>query len=144
MRRILLVVGYAVCCGQCRRKYLLNYFGEVYEKASCATCDICRNTCKTVGMELDDNEKSILKTVYYNTGSMGRRKLALLLKGSYELDEKYRDYDEFGVLNNLSETDIRSRITKLTRSGYVYTDDSAYPTVHISEKGKAMLVKHST
>ena len=40
------VIKYASLTNECRRKYLLNYFGEEVTINNCGKCDICRGTFK--------------------------------------------------------------------------------------------------
>lgn len=136
------VVGYAALKGnECRRRYLLNYFGEEFSEANCGKCDLCRKTNKEPSGILTDIEKKILLAVLINNGKLGRVKLVKLLKGSYELEEKYREIDEFGMLSNIDIEIIDCKVKSITDAGLLYSDNEKYPTLKISAEGKDVLKK---
>ncbi|HBD96236.1 MAG TPA: hypothetical protein DDY71_14905 [Spirochaetia bacterium] len=137
MSKLKSVVDYAeLQDNDCRRKYLLNYFGEEFKEQNCGKCDICRKTNKSTSNKPDENDITILFAVYMNDGKFGKMKMGKLLKGSYELEEKYREIEEFGCLSALQIEVIYDKLSKLTRNALLYTNDSKYPTIYISEKGK--------
>jgi ATP-dependent DNA helicase RecQ (EC 3.6.1.-) len=53
-------VGYAES-GVCRRKTLMNYFGEEYTESNCGQCDNCLHPKEQV--EAKDNAVKVLKVV---------------------------------------------------------------------------------
>jgi superfamily II DNA helicase RecQ len=123
----------------CRRRDLLSYFGEKYEAENCATCDLCRKTFKTSKPKLTGIEKKILMSVYLAEVNFGKKKLAMLLKGSYELDERFHELDDFASLSKLDIEQISACIDELLDMGFLYIDTGKYPVVKISADGKKQL-----
>ena len=63
----------------CRRKFILNYFGESYDEARCGTCDNCRHAAaspaRPVGEEARTGTFKISDVVVhpkFGTGSIER------------------------------------------------------------------------
>lgn len=123
----------------CRRRDLLAYFGEKYESENCATCDLCRKTFKVSKPKLSGVEKKILMSVYLSDVNFGKKKLALLFKGSFELDERFHELEDFGALSKLDVDEIAARIDELLDMGFLYIDTKRYPVVKISADGKKVL-----
>ena len=123
----------------CRRRDLLSYFGEKYEAENCATCDLCRKTFKVDKPKLSGVEKKILMSVYLADVNFGKKKLALFFKGSFELDERFHELDDFGALSKLDVDEIAARIDELVDMGFLYVDIGKYPVVKISADGRKVL-----
>lgn len=124
---------------QCRRKYVLNYFGEEFNERNCAKCDLCRKTNKSANNEITKDEKILLFAVYMNNGRLGKLKMCKLLSGSFELEERFREIDEFGSLAGVGESKISDMITKLMNQGLIYSDDGKYPTLKVTKPAENLL-----
>lgn len=125
--------------GDCRRRSLLSYFGENYHAENCAGCDLCRKTFKVSKPKLSSIEKKILLSVYLSEINFGKKKLALLFKGSFELDERFHELEDFGVLSRLDVDEIAAHIDELLDMGFLYIDNGKYPVVKISADGRNIL-----
>lgn len=125
--------------GDCRRRSLLSYFGENYQAENCAGCDLCRRTFKVSKPKLSSIEKKILLSVYLSEVNFGKKKLAMLFKGSFELDERFHELEDFGVLSKLDIDEIAAHIDELLDMGFLYIDNRKYPVVKISADGRKIL-----
>ena len=145
----------------CRRKYLLNYFGEPYHKKNCRGCDVClhwsppeKSTKK--GMfaretritrsyltqtEVKDLAMDILKFVHEWEGEFGRDMLAKTLAGSQStrLSYKLRNSDWYGRYEHFTKKIVRQVMDKLEKDGYLRRTQGLYPALILSRKGKEVL-----
>ncbi|HPO48934.1 MAG TPA: RecQ family ATP-dependent DNA helicase, partial [Spirochaetota bacterium] len=130
------VIKYASLYNECRRKYLLNYFGEDFQEVNCGKCDICRGTYKN-SEEFDFNElqKQIVFFIMKNEDRVGKNKAVKILKGSYDLEPKYRDWDEFGELKSINIVEIENEFNILIGRKIIQTKKGKYPTLKLSNYG---------
>lgn len=125
--------------GECRRRNLLSYFGEKYQTGNCAACDLCRRTFKIDKPKFSSIEKKILLSVYLSEINFGKKKLAALFKGSFELDKRFHELEDFGILSKLDIDEIAAHIDELLDMGFLYIDNGKYPVVKISADGRKIL-----
>lgn len=134
------LIKYAqLSAGECRRHSLLSYFGEKYQIENCAACDLCRRTFTIDKPKLSSIERKILQSVYLGEINFGKKKLAALLKGSFELDERFHELEDFGILSRLDTDEIAAHIDELLEMGFLYIDNKKYPVVKISTDGRNIL-----
>ena len=100
---------------------------------------MCRKTFKVDKPKLSGVEKKILMSVYLADVNFGKKKLALFFKGSFELDERFHELDDFGALSKLDVDEIAARIDELVDMGFLYVDTRKYPVVKISADGRKVL-----
>ena len=75
----------------------------------------------------------------FDSLDMWKKKLALLFKGSFELDERFHELEDFGALSKLDVDEIAALIDELLDMGFLYIDTKRYPVVKISADGKKVL-----
>lgn len=134
----------------CRRKYLLNYFGEKYKYSNCKGCDVCLDW-KSKGVSkvktkvqqpvtTDINELSldILQLIDEMDEQYGSGKLAKMLAGSKAKSVPFRlkNHNDYGKYAHLTRKYISMIFDKLLRLGYFYRSKGEYPTAIISKTGK--------
>ncbi len=66
----------------CRRKYILNYFGEKYKRDNCENCDNCINNSKKVMHDFTKEALLFLQVVYDTGNTFGSNTLIEVLRGS--------------------------------------------------------------
>lgn len=121
---------------QCRRKYLLNYFGENYNLQNCKMCDICRGTYSSIkNIEWNEIQKSILLFTVQHNNQIGKLKLIKILKGSLEVEPKYKNWEEFGELKKYQITEIEKEFFALQKNKIIDIDDSRYKTIKFTKNG---------
>lgn len=122
--------------GQCRRKFLLQYFGESYEADKCGgMCDNCRYPKKS--FDGQDIAKPILETIAH----LERFPLIPILDHVVGLQSEIagRTLPTFGKLRGHNLDEIKSYVAQLMVEGYLQRDPSDYTLVQLTEKGKAFL-----
>jgi ATP-dependent DNA helicase RecQ len=124
----------------CRRGYLLKYFGEKWETKNCGNCD----TCITPNEDFDATEISykILSAVIRTGERFGINHVADVLLGKNTKKIKDLSHDllpVFGVEKHFQKEEIRHFIRSLLSRNLLMKNDGKYPTLKVSEMGKASL-----
>lgn len=134
----------------CRRKYLLQYFGEKYKYNNCKGCDVCLDW-KSKGMakakvkvkqtqatDINELALNILQLIDEVDGKFGAGKLAKMLAGSKakSVPVILRNNDDYGKYRHLTRKYISMVFDELLRRGYYYRSKGEYPTAIISKSGE--------
>jgi len=128
---------------QCRHKVLVNYFGQDYEKRSCAACDYCLNELDMVDDALILGQKILscvveVRQEYYGFGA---GHMVDVLKG--KLTEKierrgHQHLPAFATLQEESEVFIRHMIEQLVGQGFLFKEGE-FSTLSVTDSGKRLL-----
>ena len=122
----------------CRRKSILNYFGEE-SNGNCASCDVC----------LGGNEK-------FNATSIAQKAICAVsdlesrfgltysidfLRGSKseKIREIHKELATYGIGKDISKEDWFHYFKELISGGYLKQSGNEYPIVVLAEKGEAFL-----
>ncbi len=133
----------------CRRKYLLNYFGEPFKKENCGACDVCLNwkspelekkskTKSSKRKEPAGRMKNLIDALVEFDGVFGVTTLAKILKGVHEprFDSwGIPDNPVFGSFMEMSEKAIIRLIYAAVKEGYLERGNDKYPKIRLTEKG---------
>lgn len=124
----------------CRRKYLLNYFGEDAPEY-CGSCDNC-----ITKPELTDCTiiaQKILSTVYRVNQSFGMRYVTDILKGSNseKIRAEHKKLSVYGIGKDQPKEEWMHYIKELTYSGYLQNSGGEYPVLKLTEKSGPVLYK---
>ncbi len=134
------IIQYTMLNGEsCRRKYLLNYFGEEYTEGNCKLCDNCRGTNKNIPEKLSKEQNTILIFILLNNNRVGKTKAIKILKGAYDIEEKYKKFDEYGSLKKMDTSDIEGEIGLMQQYGYLAYNPGKFPLLIITERGRKMI-----
>jgi ATP-dependent DNA helicase RecQ len=127
----------------CRRKYLLNYFGE---EASdyCGSCDNCLE--KPELQESTVIAQKILSTVYRINQSFGMRYIVDILKGSNseKIRESHKKLSVYGIGKDRPKEEWMHYLKELLHYGYLQPSDGEFPVIKLTEKSNAVLFKNET
>ncbi|ARF09699.1 DEAD/SNF2-like helicase [Indivirus ILV1] len=121
MIQLTLIMKNFIFSSECRRHYILDYFGEVYTKENCGNCDNCLNV-KTVVMYDFSKEGSLLFDVMNLSGNCyGSMMLINILRGSNskKVLPKFKKSDLFNSGKNRSEAWWKVLINMFINKNYI-------------------------
>lgn len=122
----------------CRRRVLLNYFGEA--TAECGNCDVCVNPVEMVLGTIEG--KKALSAVFHTGQRFGTGHIIDVLRGAETAKIVSAAHDKlptFGVGADYSKNEWRSLIRQLVASGFLRLDISGFGGLSITEKGQRLL-----
>ncbi len=134
-RKLQRVIDYAET-SSCKRKYILDYFGEEYHKENCEGCD----SCLTEKEEFDATTVSqkIVSAVVRLEGRFGMNYVVDVLKGKNKKQIKERRHhllSVYGVENDFTDDNLKELIKALVDKGILERTKGKYPVLDITEKG---------
>jgi ATP-dependent DNA helicase RecQ len=127
----------------CRRRHLLSYFGEKYEKENCGGCDICLSEKKEKEMfDATIVAQKIISAMVRTGQRFGAGYIADILCGKNKKMIRGRKHDKlsvFGIVNDFSVDQLREIIRLLLGVGLIEKSQGEYPTLILSVRGKKFL-----
>lgn len=139
-RQLLLETAHYAESSVCRRKILLNYFGEEMEEDNCGNCDNCRHPKKRVDAREELIE--ILKCVKELDGNFKTEYLISVLQGLTGEETRrlgHVDSEAFGALSDVDGKFLSAVFQQATIAGYLATDMENYGVLHITKRGNEYL-----
>jgi ATP-dependent DNA helicase RecQ len=143
------IVHYAES-NSCRRKIILNHFGDAGEAEAADCCDNCRSAetgpKSSMSVEqMNHGERAallILDCIRRVQIKVGREKLAQILHGSKAQDILKFHHDKnvyYGRLDAVKQSDIETMIGQLIEMGYIKVIGGEYPILSLTPKGEAAI-----
>jgi ATP-dependent DNA helicase RecQ len=125
---------------QCRRRYLLSYFGEEYTETNCRSCDNCDRPRDL--MDGTDIARTILECIRQLPSHFGIELITDVLTGSKSA--KIRSYQldtlpSYSSGKGHSRQQFRTWIHELIRQDYLSREGDKYPVICLSSKSMAVL-----
>lgn len=124
----------------CRRRQLLEYFGEEYQDENCGACDICTGTVEKVDITID---AQILMSAMSRTGQrFGIGHIVDIVTGSDTKrirDLGHNEIRTYGAGKERDKNHWRFIADELLAQEIIFQDGDRYPVLKISEKGKKVL-----
>jgi ATP-dependent DNA helicase RecQ len=129
----------------CRRRAILEYFGEPYQEANCGACDICLDETDTVSNATEIAQK-ILSCVMRLGYMAGPAYTTKVLRGSREqriLDREHDKLSTWGILSEFTEKEIRDWVEQLVGQRYLVKVGD-YGVLQVTEEGRTVLDGNET
>ncbi|MCQ2192317.1 MAG: DNA helicase RecQ [Paludibacteraceae bacterium] len=126
----------------CRRRVLLHYFGEEYQKDNCCNCDNCLNPKKQV--DAKDLLMTVLDTVNALNGNQAIDYVIDIVLGNStnEIEENGHDeLDTFGEAKESSESVLNTVINQAISEGYLSKDSEDGELITVTADGNKFLKK---
>ena len=114
----------------CRRRYLLDYFGERWDEDNCGGCDICL----TAGEDFDATEiaQKILSAVIRTGERFGAKHVTDVLVGANTKRVRELGHDRlsvYGVARDIGVEELRRIVGLLVDQGLLAKEAGSYPTL---------------
>ncbi len=125
----------------CRRKQILNYFGEEYPRENCAGCDLCTGEVRKT--EATRSAQMILSAVARTGERFGAGHIVDIVQGADT--KKIRGFRHhllktYGVGREQSKSYWRSLVDDLIHQGCLQRTEGKYPLLKMSERGTRILL----
>jgi len=128
--------------GVCRRKILMNYFGEEYEKEKCGHCDNCKHPKEKV--EAKDDVVSVLKTIKALDERFAADYVVNMIFGRLTPQitmYRHEELDVFACGNDKENLFWHTLIRQMLLGGLLQKDIEDYGVLKFTKKGIDFLKK---
>ncbi len=138
---------------ECRRQYLLDYFGDATPPVAEWCCDNCQRQGEqaTLGVASSPEEKAplcILDALHYlqthrDFGfGVGRALLAKIVTGSGASGlERYFEHPQYGILRHMGRKEAQTLVDDLIRERYLQIESGPYPTLALTPSGQQAVAR---
>ena len=126
----------------CRRRSLLHYFGETFDKENCGNCDNCLNPRKKV--EAKDDLSAALETIAALKEKFKTEYVVDVMIGRASADVRnyrHEDLEVFGCAEGTPVPHINAVINQAILDGYLERGIEDYGILRITPKGRKFLEK---
>ena len=120
----------------CRRKFLLNYFGEAAPD-HCGSCDICLT--EHVSTDATIEAQKILSAVSRLQERYGTNYIVDFLRGSSTIRQDQQTLKTYGIGKELSKDQWKLYVRELVRLGCLQQTTDEYPILKLNEKSWSIL-----
>ena len=129
----------------CRRKLLLHYFGENYERDNCGNCDNCLHPKEKV--EAKKVLLNVLEVVLATKENFADDYIKDILLGNRTenvSDYRHDELECFGCCEETSERLLNAVIRQALISGYLEKNITNYGVLKLTDKGREFMKKPTT
>jgi RecQ family ATP-dependent DNA helicase len=137
---------YAYCTDAvCRRKTILDYFGQPYQQDNCGTCDICLGDVDLVSDALVTAQK-ILSCILRLGQRFGGGYTALVLTGSRDqriIENRHDALSTYGLLQQCDKRAVHDWIEQLAGQGFL-EKTGEYNVLSVTPEGWRVLKGEAT
>ena len=120
----------------CRRKTLLEYFGEKWGKQDCQGCDVCLGSKE----EFDATEitQKLLAGIIRTNENFGADYVIKVLRGSRDkriIENNDHRLSVYGIVDDFSEYELKQIVKLLLTKKLIEKQEGKYPILSITKKG---------
>ena len=124
----------------CRRRFILEYFGEQWTEQNCGGCDVCL----AAGEEFDATEiaQKVLSAVIRTGERFGAVHIIQVLTGSREKRVLELSHDQLtvhGIAKEFARPELREVMGHLQARGLLARNEGEFPTLSVSQIGREFL-----
>ncbi|MDE2902219.1 MAG: DNA helicase RecQ [Chloroflexota bacterium] len=124
----------------CRRAFLLDYFGEVYDQATCGNCDVCL----TEREEFDATEiaQKVLSAIIRTGERFGAAHIVQVLRGGRARRVLALGHDRlsvYGIVRDHDRAELHEIVSLLENAGLVRRSADQYQTLAVTPGGREFL-----
>ncbi len=120
----------------CRRKYLLNYFGEKAQP-DCGSCDVCLRKYETFDATVPIQK--LLSAVSRLGENYGTNYVIDFLRGSKTVKQEHQSVKTFGVGTEWSKDEWKANIRQAINNGLVAQTAGTYPLLKLNHHSFSVL-----
>jgi ATP-dependent DNA helicase RecQ len=139
-KKLDLVLRYASTT-ECKRNFILNYFGEDTNGSTCGRCTSCLH--KTTAVVMSQREKfliaQVVKSVALTGERFGKTMICDFLKGKRNKrinERRLYKLEGFASAKDMPETEISAGINNAILTGYIEQTADIYPVLKLTVKGR--------
>jgi len=141
------MIGY-VTRAACRRRYLVDYFGDSRRPEHCGACDRCLGPEPEV-LSGDAHRHALiaLSCIARMRGRYGKGRVVEVLVGADTDAVRQSGLDRLsthGLLSHFTKTRALELLDALVRTDYARITGADYPTIRLTERGAAALKEEAT
>ena len=130
----------------CRRRFLLDYFGEPWPQDNCGACDVCLAAAKPVNTEstFDGTEvaQKVLSAVIRTGERFGANHVVEVLRGSRSRRVLELGHDQLsvhGVARDMPNDKLRDIVDQLVDMSLLARASGEFPTLYVTSQGRDFL-----
>ena len=124
----------------CRRRYILEYFGESWTADNCGGCDVC--LAESDDCDATEVAQKILSAVIRTGQRFGALHIAQVLTGSQEkriLELGHHQLSVYGIVQDFGRAELRELMGHLQAKGLLARNEGEFPTLAVTDKGRRFL-----
>ena len=124
----------------CRRRFILEYFGERWPDENCGACDVCLESREEFGAT--EIAQKILSAVVRTGERFGANHIIQVLSGSREkriLELGHDRLSVYGIAKDVGRPELREIIGQLQARRLLVRSEGEYPTLAVTDGGRQFL-----
>jgi ATP-dependent DNA helicase RecQ len=129
---------------ECKRNFILDYFGDTETSGTCGKC----SSCTTPDVRKEDTKRDkflkqcILDSLQEMNKNFGRKILSDFVRGRNT--SKIRDNGlnlakNYGIGSEFTEDNVMTAIQELIKDGFIVSSTGTYPVLKLTSKGDALV-----
>ena len=124
----------------CRRRYVLEYFGETWDEEYCGGCDVCLTP--TEEFDATVIAQKILSAVIRTNERFGVNHVIEVLRGAKTRRVRELGHDQlsvYGIVREFDDDGLKQVISLLLTKELLEKSGSEYPTLAVTQTGRRFL-----